>query len=253
MKAAIIIQARMGSTRLPGKSMMDIGGKPLIWHVIERAKKSGKASAVVLATTKDRGDDALADFAERSGIACFRGNVEDVLDRYYRAAKASGAKFVVRITGDSPMVDAGLIDLALQKLQDGKYDYVSNGKQPWMDGFDVEAFTFPALERAWKEAKMASEREHVTPHIKNSGKFRTLYLENDPRLDGVQCSVDRENDLEFVREIYRLLLKKGLDHNFTYLDVIALLEEKPALLKINSGSVVNEGYFKSLKEDRKVK
>jgi spore coat polysaccharide biosynthesis protein SpsF (cytidylyltransferase family) len=250
--AAIIIQARMGSTRLPGKSLMEISGKPLIWHVVERAKKS-KASKVLLATTTEEKDDSLAEFAGKNGIPLFRGDLDDVLDRYYQAAKTTGAKIIVRITGDSPLVDPQLIDLAIRKLESGGFDYVSNGKQPWMDGFDVEAFTFAALERAWKEAKMASEREHVTPYMKNSGKFKLFYFENDPRLDGVQCSVDRENDLKLVREIYFRMLAKGLDHDFTYKDVIALFESEPALLKINSGSVVNEGYAKSVREDRKVK
>jgi len=253
MSAAIIIQARMGSTRLPGKSLMDIGGKPLIWHVVERAKKSKLAQQVVLATTVDRKDDLLAEFAKKNPIALFRGDLDDVLDRYYQAAKSTGASIIVRITGDSPLVDPQLIDEAIRTLQKGGYDYVSNGKQPWMDGFDVEAFTFAALEQAWKEAKMASEREHVTPYIRNSGKFRVFYLENDLRLDGVQCSVDREKDLELVREIYRRMKAKGLSHDFSYKDVIALFESEPALLKINAGSVVNEGYAKSLREDKKVK
>lgn len=252
-KVAIIIQARMGSTRLAGKSMMEIEGKPIIWHVVERAKRAKKADAVMIATTTGKSDDALAEFAKREGIGCFRGDLEDVLDRYYNAAKAAGAGVVVRITGDSPLVDPALIDEALGMLESGRCDYAANSQQPWMDGFDVEAFTFAALAKSWKEASMASEREHVTLHMRNSPAFRKQYMKNDARLEKVHCSVDRENDLKFVREVYRLLLKKGLDHEFSYRDVIALLEEKPELLGINSESIVNEGYYKSLKEDRKVK
>jgi len=252
-KVVIIIQARMGSTRLPGKSLMPIEGKPIIWHVVERAKKAKEADSVVLATTTEKSDDELADFAKLNGISFFRGSLDDVLGRYYNAAKQSGASIIVRITGDSPLVDPALIDEAIALLKKGKYDYTANSQQPWMDGFDVEAFAFAALEKAWKEAQMQSEREHVTLYIRNSGKFRLDYIRNDPRLEHVHCSIDREKDLKFVREIYRLLLQKGLDHKFSYKDVIALLEEKPELLRINSDSVINEGMYKSLREDRKVK
>ena len=243
----------MSATRLPGKSLMEIEGKPVIWHVVERAKKAKERSTVMIATTIEKSDDPIAAYAKKTGIDCFRGDLNDVLDRYYNAAKQSGAEIIVRITGDSPLVDPALIDEAVALLKKGKYDYVSNSQKPWMDGFDVEAFTFAALERAWKEAQMASQREHVTPYIRDSGKFRVHYLKNDARLDGIQCSIDHEADLKFVREIYKLLLKSGLDHNFSYKDVIALLEENPQLLKINKGTIVNEGYFKSLKEDKKVK
>ena len=252
-KVAIIIQARMGSERLPGKSLMLIAGKPIVWHVVERAKRSRKAAAVVLATTDDKSDDPIAYFAKKNGIACFRGDLNDVLDRYYNAAKSCGAGIIVRITGDSPLVDPGLVDMAVGLLKGGKFDYVSNSHKPWMDGFDVEAFTFDCLEKTWKNAVMASQREHVTPYMRDSGKFRVHYLKNDPKLANVHGSIDREADLKFVREIYRHMLKNGLDHKFSYLDVIKLLERKPELLQINSGSVVNEGYFKSLREDRKVK
>lgn len=253
MKTAIIIQARMGSSRLPGKSLMEIEGKPLIWHVVERARRSKEADEVVLATTVERVDDRLAEFAKNNGIRFFRGTLDDVLDRYYCAAKEVNADIVVRVTGDCPLVDPLLIDEALRIFKTGKYDYVSNGQEPWMDGFDVEVFSFSALEDAWKNAKMASEREHVTPHIKNNPKNRKFYMKNDPRFDGIQCSVDRREDLEFVKAIYKDMLNGGKDHMFTYKDVMALLEKRPELLKINRGSVVNEGYFKSLKEDKKIK
>ena len=252
-KVAIIIQARMGSTRLPGKSLILIEGKPIIWHVVERAKHSKQADSILLATTTEKSDDELEKFCNAASIPCFRGNLEDVLDRYYNAAKSCSAGIIVRITGDSPLVDPALIDKAVMLLKKGKLDYAANTEQPWMDGFDVEAFTFSALERAWKEAAMSSEREHVTLHIRNSPLFKKEFIKNDPRLEHVQCSIDRVNDLKFVSEVYKLLLKKGLDHKFSYKDVIALLEENPQLLKINSESIVNEGMYKSIREDRKVK
>ena len=253
MKTAIIIQARMGSTRLPGKSLMEIEGKPLIWHVVERARRSRETDEVVLATTSERIDDGLAEFAKKNGIKCFRGSLDDVLDRYYQAAKEAKAEIVVRITGDCPLVDPFLVDEAAKIFKSGKYDYVSNCQEPWMDGFDVEVFSFEALEDAWKNAVMASEREHVTPYIKNKPKNRKFYMKNDPRFAGIQCSVDRPKDLDFVREIYKEMLESGKDHAFTYKDVMKLLERKPELLKINKDSIVNEGYLKSLKEDKKVR
>jgi spore coat polysaccharide biosynthesis protein SpsF (cytidylyltransferase family) len=253
MKTVIVIQSRMGASRLPGKSLMDIEGKPLIWHVVERARRSRESDEVVLATTTEKADDGIAEFAKNNGIQCFRGSLEDVLDRYYQAAKAAKADVVVRVTGDSPLVDPLLIDEAVGIFKGGKYDYVSNGQKPWMDGFDVEVFSFAALEDAWKNAAMASEREHVTPYLKNNAKFRRFYMKNDPRFDGVQCSVDRKEDLEFVRAVYREMLGSGKGHTFSYKDVMALLERRPELLEMNKNSVVNEGYYKSLTEDRKVK
>jgi spore coat polysaccharide biosynthesis protein SpsF (cytidylyltransferase family) len=253
MKTVIIIQSRMGASRLPGKSLMEIAGRPLIWHVIERARHSKEAQEIVLATTVERVDDKIAEFAKNNGIKCFRGSLDDVLDRYYQAAKAAKADIVVRITGDSPLVDPLLINEAIRIFKTGNYDYVSNGQKPWMDGFDVEVFSFAALEDAWKNAAMASEREHVTPHIKNNAKSRKYYMKNDPRFANLQCSVDRKEDLEFVREIYKEMLGSGKDHIFTYKDVIGLLEKRSELREINKNSIVNEGYSKSLREDRKVR
>lgn len=243
----------MSSTRLPKKSLMDVCGKPLIWHVVERAKHSKSANIAVLATTSDASDDQIYDYAVKNSIVVFRGDLNDVLDRYYQAAKKFNADIVVRITGDSPLVDPALIDVAVDTLNSGAYDYVSNSKEPWMDGFDVEAFTFNALEDAWKNAVMASEREHVTPYIRNKMINRIHYLENDPWFDGVHLSVDNVDDLGLVRKIYSAILDSGKDHVFSYLDVKELLTANPDLLKINKNSIVNEGYVKSLKEDKKIK
>jgi len=252
LKTVIIIQARMSSTRLPGKSLLDLCGKPLIWHVVERAKHSKEANVVILATTDHESDAPLYEFAKKAGFDCFRGDLNDVLDRYYQAAKSIQAGIIVRVTGDSPLVDPGIIDEAVRIFKSGNYDYVSNGQQPWMDGFDAEVFSFKALEDAWKNAKMASEREHVTPYIKNNEKFRRFFMNNDPWFGNLQCSVDRPNDLEFIRSIYDILLKQGKDHIFSYDDVKAVLVKNPKLLEINKGAVVNEGYAKSLKEDHKI-
>jgi spore coat polysaccharide biosynthesis protein SpsF (cytidylyltransferase family) len=253
-KTVVIIQARMGSTRLPGKSLADVCGNPLIWHVVQRAKQAKSVDEVIIATSVDSSDDLLYDFAVGNGIKCIRGNLEDVLDRYHYAAKKSGAGIIVRITGDSPLVDPVLIDSAVNKLKDEDRDYISNSQQPWMDGFDVEAFRFSALEKAWNEAELASEREHVTVFIRNHPeKFDIGYMKNDPWFGDKQLSVDRNNDLELIRKIYSEMLKKGLDHKFSYKDVKQLFFDNPELADVNKSSIINEGYLKSLKEDKKVK
>lgn len=245
----------MSSTRLPGKSLMDICGKPLIWHVLQRALKSIESNEVVLATTTESSDDPLYQFALKNGFNCFRGLLDDVLDRYYQTAKANDANIVVRITGDCPLVDPQLIDEMVRLFKKSELDYVSNGKQPWMDGFDVEVFSFHALEIAWKNATLASEREHVTPYIRKmaDAQEKSFYTDTDPWFADKQMSVDRPNDLELIRQIYAFMFQNNRDHNFTYQDVKALLIAHPKLSEINKGAIINEGYTKSLKEDKKVK
>lgn len=253
MHVVVIIQSRMDASRLPGKSLMDIHGKPLIWHVIERVKNAKEVDTILLATTEEAVDDPLANFFESIKVNVYRGDLNDVLDRYYQAAKMSNADVVVRVTGDCPLIDPKIIDEAIEIFKKGNHDYVSNCQEPWMDGFDVEVFSFKALEDAWKNAKLASEREHVTPYIRNNKKFRKHFLKNDPWFSGKQCSVDRKEDLEFIWAVYSELLKKGKDHKFTYKDVKEILIDDPSILEINKSSTVNEGYKKSLKEDKKIK
>lgn len=253
MQVAVIIQSRMGASRLPGKSLMDVHGKPLIWHVIERVKHAKEVDDILLATTREKVDDSLANFFNSIGVKVYRGDIIDVLDRYYQAAKTVKSDVVVRITGDCPLVDPNLIDEAIRIFKKGKYDYVSNCQEPWMDGFDVEVFSFKALEDAWNNATMASEREHVTPFIRNNQKFKKYFLKNDPWFEGQQCSVDRIEDLEFIRAVYSEIFKQGKDHTFTYKDVKEILIKNPSIRQINKSSIVNEGYKKSLKEDKKIK
>jgi len=249
----IILQARMSSTRLPQKVLMEIEGKSILWHLVQRMKKSKNSADLIIATSLDESDDLIEKFCIENNVNCFRGNLNDVLDRFYQCAKKYNADIIVRVTGDSPLNDPKLVDDFIKELKDGNYDYVSNGEKPWMDGFDVEVFTFKTLEKAWKEAIMESEREHVTPYIKNSGLFKIKYIKNDERFANIQFSIDRIDDFNFVNEIYKRIFEKKLDHNFTYLDVIKIIEEEPDLLNINKNSVMNEGYKKSLKEDKKIK
>jgi spore coat polysaccharide biosynthesis protein SpsF len=252
-KIVAIIQARTGSTRLPRKVLEEIGGKPMLWHVIERVKRARLVDEVVVATTDGEEDSAVEKIAEECGVGCFRGSEEDVLDRYYRAAEKFGADIVVRITADCPLIDPEIIDRAIRMFLDGNFDYVSNTLPPtFPDGLDVEVFSLVTLRRAWEEARKASEREHVTPYIRNHPEiFRLGNLKSEVDLSHMRWTVDRPEDLMFVREIYRELYREG--EVFHMRDVLRLLERRPELMEINKHIERDEGYKKSLREDRIVK
>lgn len=252
MKAAII-QARMGSTRLPGKVLADIAGKPMLWHVISRMKYAKRIDDIIVATTILSEDKQILELASEMGIKSYAGSREDVLDRYYQAAIIYKADVIVRITADCPLIDPNIIDRTIEFYLTHDFDYVSTAIKPtYPDGIDTEVFSFVILEKAWKEASFASEREHVTPYIrKNSQIFRIKSLENDEDLSYMRWTVDEERDLGFVREVYkRLYCKKG---NIFYMkDVINLLRTHPQIMNINKGILRDEGYLKSLREEKVV-
>jgi glutamate-1-semialdehyde 2,1-aminomutase/spore coat polysaccharide biosynthesis protein SpsF len=227
--------------------MADVAGHPMLWHVIYRIRQARLVDQVVVATTTLPADDAVAAFAKAHNITVFRGSEDDTLDRYYQAAKAIGADTVVRISGDCPLVDPTVIDLVIQVFQGGNYDYVSNTLHyTYPDGLDVEAFSFSSLEKAWREARLPAEREHVTSYIRASGRFRIANVRNEEHLSArnLRWTVDDPADLEFVREVYRYLGKEN--SNFGMNEVLRLLDDHPELLEINRGIVRNEGYYKSL-------
>jgi len=240
----------MGSTRLPGKSLRPIAGKPLLLHVIERIRSSQTIQDIVVATTTLPEDRAIADLCRAHGVRVFTGSVDDVLDRFYRAALESHAQVIVRITGDDPFKDPVVVDRVVRHLLDDPgLDYVSNTLRPTCpEGLDVEAFTFRALERAWQHAKLGSEREHVTPYIwKNTHEFRVENIECSGDLSGMRWTVDYEEDLAFAEEVYRHLSHGNI---FLMEDILALLREHPEIEKLQRGIPRSEGYLKSLKEDR---
>jgi len=249
-----IVQARMGSTRLPGKVMKDILGKPMLWHLFNRLKYAKKIDKIVLAVPDKDEDKVLLKLSEEMGIDSFAGSEEDVLDRYYKAAKKYGADVIVRITGDCPLIDPELVDEVIDyylKNKD-KLDFVHNGTT-YPDGIvETEVFPFAALEKAWREAKLASEREHVTPYIwKNSDKFRTATLEYNEDLSHIRLVVDDERDFRLVKEIFKNLYKE--DEIFHLHDILKFLEKNPQLLDINKKTIRNEGYIRSLENDRVVR
>lgn len=248
-----IVQARMRSTRLPGKVLEDIAGRPMLWHVVSRVRHAKLVDQVVVATSEKASDDPIASFCECEGIACFRGSENDVLDRFYRAARQFGADVVVRITADCPLLDPVIIDRVIQECRTGTYDYVTNTlRYTYPDGLDVEVFSFEALERAWREAMTQTQREHVTPYIRTSGRFRVYGVENEEDLfqQRYRWTVDEPHDLHFVREVYRYLYNE--DRIFLMDDILKVLVERPELKWINQDKVRNEGYYLSIAEESEV-
>ncbi len=236
-----IIQARMSSSRLPAKVLQDIAGKPMLLRVVERARQASTVDGVVVATTSDLSDDAVAALCTQHGLPFYRGSLHDVLDRYYEAARQFGAEVIVRVTGDFPLIDPGVIDTVVNAFLAGDsagrpYDFAANRlPPPWKRtypiGLDTEVCTFQALERAWKEASLPHEREHVMPYLyEEEGRFRVLVLDYPQDYGSYRWTVDTPEDLELVRQIYARL--PDPDH-FTFLDVIELFEREPDLAKVN--------------------
>ena len=233
-RVVAIIQARMGSTRLPGKVLKNIVGKPILAHIIERLKKSRLIDEIVVATTKKTNGPILK-IAQECGVKSFTGSEEDVLDRYYQAAKEYKADVIVRITADCPLIDPRIIDKVIKYYLKNKdrFDYVSNVlERSFPQGLDTEVFPFNVLKKAWYEAKKTYEREHVTIYIyEHLEIFQLANVENSKDLSYMRWTVDEEKDLKFIREIYRRLYRE--DKIFCAKDVLNLLEKEPELLEIN--------------------
>ena len=232
-----IIQARMGSSRLPGKVLKDIGGVPMIRQVVVRARRARTLGRVVMATTTDPGDDSLAAFCRKQGIPVFRGHPYDVLDRYYQAARRFEAKVVVRLTADCPVIDPREIDRTVSAFLGANVDFAANRlPPPWHRttpiGMDTEVVTFEALERAWREADTKYAREHVMPYLyEEDGRFNILLVDHDPDLGELRLTVDTPEDLDLIREVYK---KFGNSDEFTMNEMVALLAGHPELRRINA-------------------
>ena len=221
-----IVQARMGSSRLPGKVLLDIAGAPMLWHVVQRARRATTLDRVLVATSTATADDAVATWCVTTGVECFRGSEPDVLDRYYQAATQAGADVVVRLTADCPLLDPAVIDRVVTCFLTGSYDYVSNVAPPtFPDGLDTEVFYLAALQRAWQEAHKPSEREHVTPYLRQHPEFFRLgNVTHSTDLSALRWTVDEPADLAFVRAVYSSEgTECGLD------DICALLAHQPTL------------------------
>lgn len=244
-----IIQARLGSTRLPGKTLLPIGERSLLGHLLDRLRRVTSITQVVIATTEQDWDSEIVRFAEKEQIGCYRGSENDVLDRIYQAARCFGASVVVRVTPDCPFLDPLVTEQVISRFMQGDVDYVSNIRPPtFPDGLDTEVFSFRALERSWHEASFPSEREHVTPYIwKHPQLFRLANVANKVDLSSYRWTVDEARDLEFAREVYHVLGRDvfGID------DVLDVLKTHPELSQINRGIDRNEGYERSLTIDNR--
>ena len=250
VKILAIVQARLSSSRLPKKVLQDVCGKPMIIHELERLRNSEQINHIVLATSEDSSDDELAETVA-SVADIYRGNLNDVLDRYYKCAKFYNAEHVVRITGDCPVIDWRIVDEVISRHLSEKNDYTSLTER-FPDGLDTEVMIFSALEKSWKEAKLPSEREHVTQYVKKHTEiFKIGEYDNKEDFSNMRWTVDEPRDLEFIRQIFKALYLKNSD--FTTQDVLELLEENPKLKEINCGIERNEGLKKSLQADEKLK
>jgi len=232
MSTIALVQARMGSTRLPGKVLMDIAGQPMLAHVVERSLRARTLDGLVIATTKNPVDEAIVTEARRLGVPAFRGSEEDVLDRYYRAAKEHDASVIVRITADCPLIDPTVVDFVVEAFRKTSPDYASNIlERTFPQGLDTEVVKLEALERAWREASKAYQRAHVTPYIyEHPERFRLYSVRNAEDLSSHRWTVDTKEDLEFVREVYSRL---GSGGRFGWRDVLDLIRHEPELESIN--------------------
>jgi spore coat polysaccharide biosynthesis protein SpsF len=255
-----IIQARMGSSRLPGKVLLDIGGEPMLVRVVERTRRAGNLSGVLVATTDDPSDDPVAKLCMERGYTFHRGSVQDVLDRYYHASHSQNADVVVRITADCPVIDPTVIDRTVDaflgnlKPQDeilsrrsssldirpaeGAYDFAANRLPPpfhrtYPIGLDVEVCSVSALDFAWEHAAEKHEREHVMPYLyETAGRFNVLLVNYETDLGSLRWTVDTPQDLELLRRLYAHF---GDRDDFSWLDVLALWRRNPELAEINAG------------------
>ncbi|WP_165043825.1 cytidylyltransferase domain-containing protein [Adlercreutzia sp. ZJ138] len=250
MNFLAVIQARTGSTRLPGKIMMDLAGKPQLQRVVERVCKSELVDHVMVATTDQEDDIAVVEFCNRIGVDVYAGSKDDVLDRYYRAALPFHPDYVVRVTGDCPCFDAALLDDAIRQMEPG-FDYLGMLTESFPDGLDLEIIRFTALERSWEEARMSSQREHVTQYIvRNPDLFRLQNYESSIGYHGDErWTVDEPEDYELVRAIFEHFADEGRD-DFGYADILSFLDANPELRALNARFSRNEGLAKSLNEDR---
>nr|WP_294937018.1 glutamate-1-semialdehyde 2,1-aminomutase [uncultured Flavobacterium sp.] len=245
MKIIGVTQARIGSTRLPGKVLLEVDGKSLLEYHLQRAKQSELVNEWIVATTDEKDSDLICDIAERLGVKSYKGSLNDVLDRFYQAVKDKNPDFVVRITSDCPLIDAELIDKTIQFCQDNELDYHSNQSQEaYPDGLDVEVFRFKALEEAWKFATATADREHVTPFIRRNTKMMMADEGIDKKYASLRITVDEASDFEVIQHLIGNL-GAGLPWK-SYADY--LLQNKN-IQDINHSIFRNEGYMKSKFEE----
>ena len=238
MKVVAIIQARLGSTRLPGKVLMDLGGRTVLARVVGRLRHTTRVDEILVATTDSVADDAIVRECNQLEVSCFRGSENDVLDRYYRAARACAAGAVVRITSDCPVIDPQIVDETIRVFRQECGDYASNVlPRTYPRGLDTEVFSMAALEQAWREAHASYEREHVTPYFyQHPELFRLVSQRGQVDCSQYRWTLDTAEDLELLRIIYE---RFGNGNGFSWREVIQLMEREPELAEVNSRVVQN--------------
>ena len=239
----------MGSTRFPGKIMMKLDEKfTVLDYVIRQLGHSKLLENIIIATTHLEQDNVIVEYAKNNGLACFRGEPLDVLDRYYKCAREFSLDVIVRMTSDAPFLDPTIVDKVISKFQETGCDFVSNNIiRTYPIGIDTEVFSMETLEKTWNEAKLPSEREHVTTFIKKNREIFKLYnLENNKKIPIYRLTIDRKEDLEFLRAIAANIKKQPI----LMQDVYELFSQKPEILDLyNDRMNIVEGYNKSLKDD----
>jgi len=252
MKVLVITQARSGSTRLPNKVLKKIEGKSLLQIHIDRILQAKEVSSVLVATTTEKNDDVIEELLKTLDVDFYRGSQDDVLDRFYQAAKPYKPDYIVRLTSDCPLIDPKLLDEVIIVAQHKKLDYYANIlEEKYPDGQDIEVFTFEALEKAWSEAKLTIEREHVTPYIRNNSSykggemFESANHDISDNYNHVRLTVDEQKDFEVIKLLIQQL---GFDKDWkTYADYYLNHKE---IRTLNQQITRNEGYLKSLKDDQ---
>ena len=250
-KVTAIIQARMASTRLPCKVMKEVLGRPLLSYLVERVRFCKDIKDIILATTLNPEDDPIATLGSNRGVKVFRGSENNVLERFHEAATMFNVKNIMRITADCPLIDPELLDILIEYYFAANYDYVSNCANPTLpDGLDAEVFTFETLDYAYKHAFLPLEIEHVTPYIRSHPElFKIGNWTHYNDFSRLRWTVDEPEDLEFVRQVIEALYPVKKD--FRTEDILCLLDQRPELIQINDHIGRNEGFLKSLEEDKK--
>ncbi len=244
-----ILQARMSSSRLPGKVLKPILGVPMLMRQIERVSRCSGIDQLCVATTTNQSDDSIAELCKEHSTLLYRGDENDVLDRFYQAARAFDAEHIVRLTGDCPLADSVLIDAVVDYYFKGGYDFVSNCIRPkFPDGLDVAVFSRRVLDESWENAKLPSHREHVTLYARESSSYQIGSYESHLDLSHLRWTVDEPADFDFVTRVYEEIYTANPE--FSSEEVYDLLERKPELLNLNSKYTRNEGLKKSLFDDQ---